>query len=158
MGVWERTRCSRRQSPPSSPSRAGGTQLVGGGGGEREPEIGESRGPRGPEGGGYTVAYSHSLTHVADPSCCWLPRAALVSGGSNSWREDKGGGGSLLPKRSPESHIPRRAPHITHPVRALQPHVSCPPPSYLRPRAPPFSTLLPPSAFSPHRDPVASRM
>ena len=111
-----------------------------------------------PRGGGYTVAYSHSLTHVADPSCCWLPRAALVSGGSNSWRGDKGGGESLLPKRSRESHIPRRAPHITHPVRALQPHVSCPPPSYLRPRAPPFSTLLPPSAFSPHRVPVASRM
>ena len=42
-GAGERTRCSRQQSPPSS--RAGGTQLVGeGGGGEGETETGESRG------------------------------------------------------------------------------------------------------------------
>lgn len=156
VGVRERTRCSRRQSPPSSPSRAGGTQLVEGGGGESEAETRESRGPRAPEGerihsGIRTFSHTRcGLKSLMASTCC--PRERR--------RSNRRGGrvGGLLPRRSPESHISTRTPQISQPVCTLQPHVSCPPSFYLRPRAPPFSTLFPSSSFSHHRVRFASRM
>lgn len=116
VGVWERTRCSRRQSPPSSTRRAGGTQLVVEGGGEGEPETGESRGPRGREGARIHSRYSRLLTHVAHPSRCWLPRAALVSGGARTGEEIRAAvGGGVVGYRggaqSPTSQDARPASH-----------------------------------------------
>lgn len=68
-GAGERTRCSRQQSPPSSPSRAGGTQLVGeGGGGEGETETGKSRELGRREGESIHSGTHPCLTHVADAS------------------------------------------------------------------------------------------
>lgn len=67
-GAQERTRCSRPQSPPSSPYRAGGAQL-----GEEKGRVKQK--PESHEGWaaeigtGYTVSHIHSPTHVADPTC-----------------------------------------------------------------------------------------
>lgn len=82
VGSRERTRCSRRLSPPSSPSRPPGTQLVGEGGGEGETETGESRGPGLREG-----EMLHRRTHPFSHTRCrrkslMVPRAALVSRGA----------------------------------------------------------------------------
>lgn len=108
MGSRERTRCSRRQSPPSSPSRASGTQLVGEGGGEGETETGESRGP-GLREGEMLRRGAHPFSHTrCTRKSRMVPRAALVSPGA-----PRGGGGvrSRAGPRSPTSRSARLGSH-----------------------------------------------
>lgn len=102
-GARERTRCSRRQSPPSSPSRAGGTQLGGGGGGEGETDR-ESRGL-----GRRERERIHCGTHPFSHTCCRckslvVPRAALVSGGAQ-----RGERGSAPEEEPGAPHLEARA-------------------------------------------------
>lgn len=108
VGSRERTRCSRRQSPPSSPSRASGTQLVGEGGGEGETETGESRGP-GLREGEMLRRGAHPFSHTrCTRKSRMVPRAALVSPGA-----PRGGGGvrSRAGPRSPASRSARLGSH-----------------------------------------------
>lgn len=111
---------------------------------KQKPESHEGRATR--RGRGYTVGYIHSLTtrcrlkSLIASTCC--PREMRRSEGRGA-----AGGGALLPRRNPESHIATREPQISQPVCTLQPHVFCPPSSYLTPRAPPFSTLSRPPPF-----------
>lgn len=140
-GARAGTRCSRRQSPPSSPSRARGTQLVG----ERRVRRNRLRNDEGwaaGRGRGHTGARIHENTHCRCKSLL-APRASLVSGGAQ-------GGGRRVGSRGArsESSSSRRATQVTQPFSTLQPRVSGAPPSYLRPRLPPssappfFSTLF----------------